>query len=184
MTVPFKTRLSDRVAVVIMKNPSRAGIHDAKMKRKISDDTIYKVCDYLYKDSFDFSKVIILNLFPIFGPTFKSLIIDDPNVLLGKELNNERNNEVIMQVLNSIRNVPHKIILAWGGYPNMGDNLTKEERDLIRTMYKQRINEVLSMIGDRATYKVGENLSDGKFPPHGKVWYDYERMVRFSDPRL
>ncbi|ARI78801.1 DUF1643 domain-containing protein [Halobacillus mangrovi] len=182
ISIPFRNRIKQRIAVVIMKNPSEAGIFDNSINRRLSDDTIYNVCDYLYKHSFNFSKVIILNLFPIFGPNMKNLVNDKPNELLGEDLNSNKNNEVFSEVFNSLNHVPHRIILAWGGYPNLGNNLPKVVKAKFRKLYKDRINEVINIIGNRPTYKVGDSLSGSKFPAHGKVWYDFEPMKQFSHP--
>lgn len=74
LTVPFKGRDNSKHAVVIMKNPSNAGKQDENGKY-ISDDTVYRVLDYLFKNENNYSKVTILNLFPQIGGKQKILKI-------------------------------------------------------------------------------------------------------------
>lgn len=182
ITIPFKNRKKERVAIIIMKNPSKAGIYDHQTQNKISDETIYNVCDYIYKHKYKFSKVIILNLFPIYGSTFKNIAIKDQNEYLGHNLNTIRNDEIITEVLTSIND--YTLILAWGGYPDMGKKSTRKQNYNTRKLYRQRINQILNIIGDRPTYKVGSQLTNNIFPSHGKVWFDFEELETFSHTKF
>jgi hypothetical protein len=74
LKIPFLNRPTGKTAIVIMKNPSMASKKDSD-KRLLSDDTIYRVCDYLYKlNNPMFKEVIILNLMSIYGGTLSKLI--------------------------------------------------------------------------------------------------------------
>lgn len=125
LTIPFKERSSGPTAVVIMKNPSKAGFFDEDNKKLLSDDTIYRVCDYIYKRKEKFSKLIILNLFPIYGSTFKNIAIKNIRELTGETGGYSQNDKVIKKVLNSLTIKEDRIILAWGGYPKISGNKEK-----------------------------------------------------------
>jgi len=169
-----------------MKNPSKAGNIEEDSKKMLSDDTVYKVCDYIYKHRDNFSRLIILNLFPIYGSTFKNIVFNSTNELIGSKLEYSRNNVVISEVIASLTTNGDRIILAWGGYPNLSKSkkVSKTRKKQVIELYKRRIKEVLNIIADRPTYKVGEGLTDGKFPQHGKMWYDFDPLQRFSHPDL
>lgn len=182
INIPFKNREEKRVAIVIMKNPSKAGIYDKKLKTRLSDDTVYNVCDYIYKHELRFSEVIILNLFPIYGPTFKNITVESQDEYLGEKLLIDENDKVLLQILNSYKN--SVLILAWGGYPNLDKKTTKEQKQKIRNLYRQRINNVLDLIGEKTTYMVSDKLINDIFPPHGKFWFDFEKLTMFNHKYL
>ncbi|QYK62567.1 DUF1643 domain-containing protein [Paenibacillus sp. S25] len=167
LTIPFIGRDGGPTAVVIMKNPSRAGLFKETIEKMLSDDTVYNVCDYVYKRDEKFSKLIILNLFPVYGPTPKNIKIES---LKSAE---QKNEEVIRGIIDSLTE-QDKIILGWGGYP---DGYWKRE------VYREQIKKVLEIIQDKPTYRVGEELNEGKFPQHGKVWYDFEELLEFKHIR-
>lgn len=187
LEIPFKNRKLGPTAVVIMKNPSKAGLIDSDTQKVLSDDTIYKVCDYLYKHKLKFKRVIVLNLFPIYGSTFKNIVFDNPNQLTGESLNSAYNNKILEGTVESLQSEDDRIILAWGGYPDLKKKkkaLTAEVKQNVTLLYKHRIKEVLEIIGNKQTYKVGDKLTDGKFPQHGKMWYDFQSLIPFSHPEL
>ncbi|WP_371069656.1 DUF1643 domain-containing protein [Sediminibacillus sp. JSM 1682029] len=187
LEIPFKNRKEGPTAVVIMKNPSKAGLIDDDSQEILSDDTIYKVCDYLYKSKLKFKKVIVLNLFPIYGSTFKNIVFNNPNQLTGESLNSAYNNKVYESTINSLESKDDRIILAWGGYPDLKIKkkaLPAEVKQSVILLYKHRIKDVLEIIGNNQTYKVGYELTDGKFPKHGKMWYDFQPLIPFFHPKI
>lgn len=188
LTIPFEKRRRGPTAVVIMKNPSKAGFFDGDSKKLLSDDTIYRVCDYIFKRKEKFSKLVVLNLFPIYGSTFKNIAFKNIRELTGEVGGYSQNDKVIQEVINSLTNEGDRIILAWGGYPNISGNLkddfSKSRQKLINKLYVQRIKKVLNIIKGRPVYKVGTMLTDGKFPQHGKMWYDFEELELFDHPKL
>ncbi|TCN18951.1 uncharacterized protein DUF1643 [Mesobacillus foraminis] len=93
-----------------MKNPSKAGKYDSIAQRKLSDETIYRVTDYLYKHDQNFSKVIILNLFAIYSSIFDLNVEED--IIYGNE-NMKINNKVILSTLRDIKE-DDRLIVAWG----------------------------------------------------------------------
>ncbi|MFD0588624.1 DUF1643 domain-containing protein [Paenibacillus sp. GCM10027627] len=193
LTIFFKRKVAGPTAVVIMKNPSKAGIIDETNKKLLSDDTIYHVCDYIFKRQEKFSKLIILNLFPIYGSTFKNIDFkNNIKQLTGKSGEYSRNDKEIETIVDSLTNTD-KIILAWGGYPSLGvkksskneeQKLEEQVKEQVKELYAQRIKKVLKIIDGRPTYKVGKGLTNGKFPQHGKMWYDYEELELFSHPTI
>ncbi|HDR7869740.1 TPA: DUF1643 domain-containing protein [Bacillus wiedmannii] len=180
MTIPFWGRRDGGHAVVILKNPSKAGKLDED-NRKLSDDTIYKVLDYLYKHENNYAKVTILNLFSIYGPVFKNIATQIEKV---EELSVDKNQEVLSNIIKSYNPQKDVIILAWGGYPDLNDKKMKEKigedkKAEIKKFYKHRINEVEKMLKDITVYKVGKLTGKG-FPAHGKSWYDYEALTIYE----
>ncbi|MES1043911.1 DUF1643 domain-containing protein [Heyndrickxia oleronia] len=169
MSIPFKGRHKSKNAIVIMKNPSKAGKYDTKFQRKLSDETIYRVTDYLYKHEQNFSKVIILNLFSIYSSIFDENVIEE--LIYGND-NMEINNRVILSTLKEMQE-DDKVIVAWGGYPN---------RAGFRDNYRERVEEVMTLLDGITLWSVGELVKIDRwyFPQHGLNWYDYEEMKEFK----
>ncbi|WP_456028115.1 DUF1643 domain-containing protein [Bacillus cereus] len=168
MTIPFKGRHNSKKAIVIMKNPSKAGKYDVQAQRKFSDETIYRVTDYIYKHEQNYSKIIILNLFAIYSSLFDKNVKEE--LIYGND-NMEINNRVILSILEEIQE-GDRIILAWGGYP---------KRAGFRENYRERIKEVMTLLEGVTLWRVGELVEINKsfFPQHGLNWFDYEKMKEF-----
>ncbi|WP_066303987.1 DUF1643 domain-containing protein [Bacillus sp. FJAT-29814] len=170
ITMPFKKRnqKKEKTAVVIMKNPSKAGKYDCNNNRRLSDETIYKVTDYVYKHEENFSKVIILNLFAVYGSVFNS--IHDENIYGGDNLS--KNNKKIQTIIENLKN-GDRVIVAWGGYP---------KRKGFNQNYRERIQEMKQILNCDELWCVGNLVKDGnwKFPQHGWSWFDFEKMERFE----
>lgn len=98
MTISFLGREEGGHAIVILKKTSKAGKLDED-NRKLSDDTIYKVLDYLNKHENNYAKVTILNLFSIYGPVFKNIATKIEKV---EELSVDKNQEVLSNIINLI----------------------------------------------------------------------------------
>jgi len=162
-----------------MKNPSEAGKIDHN-NRLLSDDTVYNVLDYFYK--LGYCKVIILNLFAIYGGSFNKF----KNYKF-KDLIGPKNDKEIFGVLKNIERDRSCLVAAWGGYPkitkskNEEDKVHKVTRKKIRDGYDKRVKDVLKIIEEIGIplYKVGDGIVDEEFPPHGKGWYDYEPLVPY-----
>lgn len=168
MTIPFIGRDRTKKAIVIMKNPSKAGKYDFEAQRKLSDETLYRVTDYLYKDEQNYSEVIILNLFAIYSSIFDENV--DEELIYGNG-NMERNNEVILSTLDTMMD-GDRVIIAWGAYP---------KRIGFRDNYRERISEVISLLDGIPLWRVGELVKVDSlfFPQHGLNWYDFEEMKRY-----
>ncbi|WP_242243356.1 DUF1643 domain-containing protein [Bacillus cereus group sp. BfR-BA-01309] len=121
MTIPFLGREEGGHAIVILKNPSKAGKLD-KGNRKLSDETIYKVLDYLYKHENNYAKVTVLNLFSIYGSVFKSIAIKIEEV---ENLSLYKNQQVLSNIIKTYNPKKDIIIFAWGGYPDLDDKKMK-----------------------------------------------------------
>ncbi|MGX9135474.1 DUF1643 domain-containing protein [Rummeliibacillus sp. JY-2-4R] len=159
ITIPFRNRKDGGHAIVILKNPSNAGKEDTG-GRRVSDDTIYKVTDYLYKLG-SVNKVTIVNLFTMVSGTsdyLKEYIGTDDELKYQKY-----NNEVLLQLLSNFNFEKDIIIAAWGNY-----------KPLLESKYKERIRQVVKLIGDKPLYRVGPMVNNNNYPGHGKYWYDYE----------
>jgi hypothetical protein len=168
MTIPFKERNNTRKAIVIMKNPSKAGKFDSDVQKKISDETIYRVTDYLYKHEQNFSKVIILNLFSIYSSIFDENV--DVDLIFGND-NMNLNNNVLLSTLEEVQE-DDRVIVAWGGYP---------KRIGFRGDYRSRIKEVEALLDGLTLWRVGELVQVGSryFPQHGLNWYDFEELKQY-----
>lgn len=159
ITIPFHNRKDGGHAIVILKNPSNAGKEDTE-GRRVSDDTIYKVTDYLYKLG-SVNKVTIVNLFTMVSGTSDYL---REYVGTNDELKYQKyNNEVLLQLLSNFNSEKDIIIAAWGNY-----------KPLLESKYKERIREVVKLIGDKPLYRVGPMVNNNNYPGHSKYWYDYE----------
>lgn len=159
ITIPFHNRKDGGHAIVILKNPSNAGKEDTE-GRRVSDDTIYKVTDYLYKLG-SVNKVTIVNLFTMVSGTSDYL---REYVGMNDELKYQKyNNEVLLQLLSNFNSEKDIIIAAWGNY-----------KPLLESKYKERIREVVKLIGDKPLYRVGPMVNNNNYPGHSKYWYDYE----------
>ncbi|MFB6468234.1 DUF1643 domain-containing protein [Cytobacillus sp. Hz8] len=159
ITIPFHNRIDGEHAIVILKNPSNAGKEDTQ-GRKVSDDTIYKITDYLFKLG-NVQKVTIVNLFTMVSGTpdyLKDYIGTDDELRY-----RTYNNEVILQLLSNFNVEKDIIIAAWGN-----------NKPLLESKYKERIREVIKLIGDKPLYRVGPMVNNNNYPGHGRYWYDYE----------
>lgn len=159
ITIPFHNRKDGGHAIVILKNPSNAGKEDTR-GRKVSDDTIYKVTDYLYKLG-SITKVTIVNLFTMVNgtPDYLKEYIGTNDELKYRKYNNE----VLLQLLSNFNSEKDIVIAGWGNY-----------KPLLESKYKERIREVVRLIGNRPLYRVGPMVNKNNYPGHGKYWYDYE----------
>ncbi|WP_163971806.1 DUF1643 domain-containing protein [Oceanobacillus halotolerans] len=168
MTIPFKGRDNSKKAIVIMKNPSKAGKFDSQAQRKISDETIYRVTDYLYKHEQNYSEVIILNLFAIYSSIFDEGVEEE--LIYGND-NMEKNNRIILSTLEDLED-GDRVIVGWGRYP---------KRTGFRDNYRERIEEVLTLLNGVTLWRVGNfvKVDSWHFPQHGLNWYDYEVMKEF-----
>lgn len=166
LTLSFRDREGGGHAIVILKNPSNAGKED-DTGRRLSDDTIYKVTDYLYKKK-SFQKITIINLFTIVSGMTENIkgLIGTPD----EQIHRKKNNTVLLQLLDDevFNEEKDRIFAAWGNYSN-----------LLESEYKKRIREVISKIGDKPIYRVGPMVNGGKYPGHGKLWYDYEEILPY-----
>ncbi|MGE7910792.1 DUF1643 domain-containing protein [Lysinibacillus xylanilyticus] len=174
--IPFLNRSTGKTAIVIMKNPSMAGKTDNK-GRLLSDDTIYNVCDYLFKSQTPkFKEVIILNIMSIYGGTLSNILSKITSL---NKLSSPHNTCTLKKILgNSDDN--KFIIAAWGGPP--GYKETEESfftRKDLHSYYDQQIKTVLKFLKGKTVYKVGE-FSSKKYPKHGAVWYDYEPLNKYN----
>lgn len=173
LTIPFHNRKGEGNAIVFLKNPSNAGkivVDEEGENRKVSDDTIYNVTDYLYKQK-KFQKVIIVNLFTIVSGNTERI-----KGCIGKDRGRtyqEANDKEILRILHDYHEEKDIIIAAWGA----STSLKKGE-------YDKRIKEVLRIIEDRPLYRVGPMVGAGRYPGHGKYWYDYEEIRVFPDSIL
>jgi hypothetical protein len=163
LTIPFREKREGGHAIVIMKNPSNAGKKDENGLR-ISDDTIYKVLDYLYKQTK--YKVTILNLFTMVNgtPAYLKEYIGTPEELRFRKLNDD----IFKSVISNFNMNKDIIIAGWGDY-----------KPLLESAYKQRIREVLTLIDNKPIYRVGPMVNKNKYPGHGKLWYDYEELLLY-----
>ncbi|WP_107950270.1 DUF1643 domain-containing protein [Lysinibacillus parviboronicapiens] len=166
LTLSFRDRKGGGHAIVILKNPSKAGKED-NTGRRLSDDTIYKVSDYLYKKK-SYQKITILNLF-----TIVSGMTGNIRELIGtsdEQIHRNKNNNVLLQLLDEdvFNEEKDRIFAAWGDYSK-----------LLESQYKKRIREVLGLIGDKPLYRVGSMVNGTKYPGHGKYWYDYEEVLPY-----
>lgn len=176
LKIPFLNRTTGKTAIVIMKNPSMAGKKDSN-GRLLSDDTIYSVCDYLFKsENPKFKEVIILNIMSIYGGTLNKILSEITSL---NKLASPLNTYTLKQILGN--DVDDKfIIAAWGGPPQYKE--TEEsllKRKDLHTYYEKQIKLILKLLKDKTVYKVGE-LSMGTYPRHGKEWYDYDLLTKFE----
>lgn len=161
LTIPFHNRKDAGQAIVILKNPSNTGKEDIQ-GRKVSDDTIYKITDYLYKLG-SVKKVTIVNLFTMVSGTSNYL---KEYIGTNDELKYRKyNNKVLLQLFSNFNLEKDIIIAAWGNY-----------KPLLESKYKERIREIIKLIGDRPLYRVGPMVNNNNYPGHGKYWYDYEAI--------
>lgn len=147
LTVPYLDNKSDRSALVIMKNPSKAD-------KTISDHTInnvLKFCEGKY------SKVYFMNLFPFYST--------DP---LGvKEFIKSKDFEKIMkkndEVLKATIHECDDVIVAWGR-----DSIGNKEA------YLKAIQRIEKIIDDSEKTKNAVKLKGGnedkQYPWHPQVW--------------
>lgn len=163
LTIPYVGREEGGHAIVIMKNPSNAGKYD-EQGRRVSDDTIYMVLDYIYKlQNYSIKYVTILNLFTLTGGTLKDL-----KGFIGTTTENMKrreNNIVIQRTLEHFDSSKDLIIAGWGAKSTLN----------IRP-YKQRVQEVIRLLDGKPLYRVGPLVGKGVFPGHGKYWYDYKKL--------
>lgn len=152
-----------------MKNPSQAGNHNDN-NSLISDDTIYRALNYLFKSKL-FSKVIILNMFAKYEGTFTKLELDPEEIII-------QNNKVILEYCNNL-DATDRIFAAWGSYSENSRHKANNPNIISEEQYYQRIIEVTCLLVDKPTFIVGKELSSGD-PPHGKWWYDFESIKRFN----
>ena len=188
INIPFKNRenLKNSVsAIVILKNPSAAGkfISINNTKRRQSDDTIYRVLDYLYKfEQTVIKDVTIVNLMSIFGGTLSTIIKKAEST---KELSTFQNLLEIKKILSAAK-ANDIIIAAWGGYPDYPklkeDECCKISTKHLKNYYDNLITEIHTLLKDKIVYKIGDLTNDG-FPRHGKNWYDYELMQEYEIPQ-
>nr|WP_259547363.1 DUF1643 domain-containing protein [Heyndrickxia oleronia] len=177
--IPFKNRKEKNAinAIVIMKNPSAAGkkVKINNKTRIISDDTIYTVLDYLYKQKQYYVKeVITVNLMSIYSGTLSNIIKTSNSI---EDLSAEANLKEIQQIVE-ISNESDIIIAAWGGYPSYSLQDTKPyqiSNEELKRYYDSLIENTQSLIKGRNVFRVRSLTKDG-FPRHGKNWYDYEKL--------
>lgn len=138
--------------LVILKNPSRAGEQDISE----SDCTVNRVCEYFYQNKLDVSKVIIMNLFPVYE-TYSSKLIERVGDLV-----DETNKKKLLNTINSVDD----IVLAWGSHPSCCFKLFEEMKLFVKNALVNK--NVYQMAHPRW------GLSKEK-PLHGQVWgYKYE----------
>jgi hypothetical protein len=167
LTVPFNRRNSKH-AVVIMKNPSNAG-KQGENGKYISDDTVYRVLDYLFKNENNYSKVTILNLFPHIGGETNN-IKDKIKTKTGKHLI-KKNDLFIIDYLKELSESQEEyhLIAGWGAHSKITESL-----------YKQRIKDFFKILKDQEVYRVGRMVGDlQQYPGHGKYWYDYKELLPY-----
>ncbi|MDR6726056.1 hypothetical protein J2W91_004562 [Paenibacillus amylolyticus] len=180
--IPFKDRdqQKGKTAVVIMKNPSKAGRRDplsTEEIRRISDETIYRVLDYLYKHSEIFSSVVILNLYANYASVLKDdevkLKNSQENIVYKLTDNDSlvKNDAVIANIIAELKD-GDRVIAAWGGYPGLKG---------FQGTYRERVTKVRELMKDKELWRVGDIVRKGTqiFPQHGSQWVDFERMELF-----
>ncbi|QVY61951.1 DUF1643 domain-containing protein [Cytobacillus gottheilii] len=144
-------------------------------KRIISDDTIYTVLDYLYKQKqYNIKEVTIVNLMSIFSGTLSNIIKSNKSI---EDLSTDNNLDEIKQVVRN-SNTNDIIIAAWGGYPPYPKQNTvpyQISNEDLKKYYDNLIVNTHLLIKGRNLFRVGSLTRDG-FPRHGKNWYDYEKL--------
>lgn len=132
----------------------------------MSDDTIYTVLDYLYKRiDYQISKVTFLNFTMVNGiSSHLKQYIGTPEELAFRK----QNDEVIKSIISEVDINKDLIIAGWGNYS-----------PVLESVYKKRIREVMSIIGDKPIFRVGPMVNKSKYPGHGKLWYDYEELLPY-----
>lgn len=184
ITIPFKDRdnKSGISVIVIMKNPSTAGkfVKVNGIKRRQSDDTIYRVLDYLYKQKeYNIKEVVIVNLMSIYSGTLSNIIKEAKSIEI---LSKQANLTEIEKKISSSK--PQDIIIvAWGGFPgypkiedDMSYNISSSD---LKKYYNKLIDSTHKILKDKKVYRVGTLTEDG-FPRHGKYWYDYEELFEYE----
>ncbi len=151
--------------LVIMKNPSRAGLSNPME----SDKTINTIAEYFSRKLLELNvkELIIVNLFPIYLTDSSKLqdcsssdLIDFKNIKVIKE-----------QILLS-----DKIVFAWGTHPSGCKN-----------EFEQMKRKVFKLAHNKKCYQM---LKDGKEanvnrPLHGQVWgYDTYKLVQFKFDKI
>lgn len=144
-----------------MQNPSNT--ERIENNRILSDNKIYKVCDYLYKSITPlFREIIILNLMSIYGGQLKNVL---PTLNSLTELSNLKNDVVINRTIEN-SNQDTIIIAAWGEPPDFSIpdecSITKQQ---LRTYYTSIIQKILNYLQDKVVYRVGDISSPG-YPRH------------------
>lgn len=167
LTIPFNFRENNKHAIVIMKNPSNAGRKDMH-GNYLSDDTVYRILDYLYKHENKYSKVTIFNLYPhICGESKKIKEIIKTNS--GKSFIKKNDDFVKGYLKNFTEDEDYQIIAGWGAH----SNITESD-------YKKRIRDFFQILKDKEVYRVGPMVGKNKqYPGHGKYWYDYEELLLY-----
>jgi hypothetical protein len=182
--IPFKNRNEVNAvnAIVIMKNPSAAG---KKVKvnnnnnRILSDDTIYTVLDYLYKQKqYYIKEVIIVNLMSIYSGTLSNIIKTSKSV---DDLSLKTNLSEIKKVVENSK-IDDIIIAAWGSYPSYpkkGEVPYKINNIDLKNYYDNLIEMTHTLLKGKNVFRVGP-LTKDLFPGHGKYWYDYEKLHHYK----
>ncbi len=129
---------------VIQKNPSTA---DAARR----DPTVGKVEAWARRRGF--ARVTYLNLFAWRSPHPRRL-----NALPYVDAVGAENDAVIWQTVQAVVDEAGTVAVGWGN-PN----------GLEATRYRQRIDEVMALLGGRALYAVGPLTQQGQ-PRHGLHW--------------
>lgn len=143
----------DKTYLIILKNPSKAGAKNIS----ISDKTVSTVARYFHKNELDYNKIIIMNLFPVYGTDSTKLYLLDENKLY--------DNNNINYIKTEIK-LASKIVLAWGSHP-------VKCKDIFEKM-KNEISE--SLKNKKNIFVMKRNGITHKNPLHGQVWgYDTDK---------
>lgn len=146
--------------LVILKNPSRAGLTDINE----SDKTVNTVCQYLYDktDVINAKTVVIMNLFPVYGTDSKEL-----HTLESKCLLDNTNKKYLDEEIKKA----DKIIVAWGTHPLK-----------CKIPFEEMRNFVLELLKNKKCYQMKHPIFklNPKRPLHGQVWgYENYDLVEF-----
>jgi hypothetical protein len=136
---------------VIQLNPSKANATH-------SDPTIGKVSYWACEH--EFGHVAFINLFALRSPDPSKLIGQSYDILVGP-----RNVVLTKSALSDA----DTIIFAWGRLHSS-----------IMPHYRQRLNALRAILGDRQVYAVGAAVA-GIFPRHGRMWNSNNRQIRDYD---
>lgn len=138
LDIEFRKGNKDKIALVIMQNPSKADEKD-------SDITVAAVLDRLYR--FGYYEVYLANLIPFYGTdseTIKELTV---NPCLNSAY--EKNDDIISSIIYKVSN----IFVAWGDRNSFSENL-----------YHKRIASIQKILKDKNVYCSG--LTDQNNPKH------------------
>ena len=144
---------NSRPLIVIQKNPSRAN-------KERSDSTVGKFVNWAKKRYF--TSIIFLNLFCYITPDSGYFNDININSCMGEEAN-----QYITDFTSKYNSAI--IVAAWGNKP----------KKLSEKKYKERINDVVGIIGKNRLKIVGNKTTKG-YPRHGLSWNKNPELDEYS----